>query len=124
MCGKITKPSMQPKFAEGDVVIFSPADDVQNGDDCFVRLTMPHETTFKRVFFTDEKELRLQPRNNMPPPAHDRPHPCQRPLPRRHPLSDALNPYRVVCKTVLEPVDLGPYDTGDISVFNTIIHGF
>jgi hypothetical protein len=29
---------------------------------------MPHETTFKRAFFTDEKELRLQPRNDMLPP--------------------------------------------------------
>ena len=65
---RVVGDSMQPKFAEGDVVIFSPSADVQNGDDCFVRLTMPHETTFKRVFFTDKKEIRLQPRNEMHAP--------------------------------------------------------
>ena len=55
--------SMEPKFVEGDIVIFSPAADVQNGDDCFVRLGQPHETTFKRVFFEAEGRVRLQPRN-------------------------------------------------------------
>lgn len=60
--------SMEPKFFEGDVVIFSPAADVQNGDDCFVRLTSPHETTFKRVFFEEGQKVRLQPRNDMLPP--------------------------------------------------------
>ena len=65
---RVVGDSMQPKFAEGDVVIFSPAADVQNGDDCFVRLAMPHETTFKRAFFTDKKEIRLQPRNEMHAP--------------------------------------------------------
>jgi len=55
--------SMEPKFGEGDIVIFSPAADVQNGDDCFVRLGQPHETTFKRVFFEAEGRVRLQPRN-------------------------------------------------------------
>ena len=61
--------SMEPKFSEGHIVIFSPATDVQNGDDCFVRLKSPHETTFKRVFFeTDKKKVRLQPRNDAYPP--------------------------------------------------------
>jgi len=55
--------SMEAKFFEGDIVIFSPAAEVRNGDDCFVRLTMPHETTFKRVFFENEQKVRLQPRN-------------------------------------------------------------
>jgi len=55
--------SMEPKFREGDIVIFSPAIEVQNGDDCFVRFTLPHETTFKRVFFEDDDQIRLQPRN-------------------------------------------------------------
>jgi repressor LexA len=55
--------SMEPRFFEGDIVIFSPAVDVRNGDDCFVRFTMPHETTFKRVFFEKEDKIRLQPRN-------------------------------------------------------------
>jgi repressor LexA len=54
--------SMEPKFTEGDIVVFSPAVEVHSGDDCFVRLAMPHETSFKRVFFEDDK-VRLQPRN-------------------------------------------------------------
>jgi len=55
--------SMEPKFSQGDIVIFSPAADVNNGDDCFVRFATPHETTFKRVFFEKKKQIRLQPRN-------------------------------------------------------------
>lgn len=55
--------SMEPKFHEGDIVIFSPAVEVKNGDDCFVRFERPHETTFKRVFFEKKKIIRLQPRN-------------------------------------------------------------
>jgi repressor LexA len=55
--------SMEPKFKEGDIVIFSPAMPVQSGDDCFVRFTMPHETTFKRIFYEQNDTIRLQPRN-------------------------------------------------------------
>ncbi len=55
--------SMEPKFHEGDIVVFSPAAEVNNGDDCFVRFEMPHETSFKRVFFESKKKVRLQPRN-------------------------------------------------------------
>lgn len=61
--------SMEPKFREGDIVVFSPAVEVQNGDDCFVRFTMPHETTFKRVFFEKDEQIRLQPRNESYSPA-------------------------------------------------------
>ncbi|MBM4024226.1 MAG: helix-turn-helix domain-containing protein [Planctomycetes bacterium] len=60
---RVVGDSMEPRFHEGDIVIFSPALEVQNGDDCFVRFTMPHETTFKRVFFEKEDKVRLQPRN-------------------------------------------------------------
>lgn len=61
---RVVGDSMEPKFSEGHIVVFSPAADVQNGDDCFVRLKSPHETTFKRVFFEeDTKKIRLQPRN-------------------------------------------------------------
>jgi len=60
---RVVGDSMEPKFSEGHIVVFSPAADVQNGDDCFVRLTSPHETTFKRVFFEPGKKIRLQPRN-------------------------------------------------------------
>jgi repressor LexA len=60
---RVVGDSMEPRFFEGDIVIFSPAVEVQNGDDCFIRFTMPHETTFKRVFFEKESKIRLQPRN-------------------------------------------------------------
>ena len=55
--------SMEPNFHQGDIVIFSPGAEVRNGDDCFVRFTLPHETTFKRIFFEPEDKVRLQPRN-------------------------------------------------------------
>jgi SOS-response transcriptional repressor LexA len=58
--------SMAPKYREGDIVIFSPAVNPRNGDDCFVRFE-DGTTTFKRVFFElDDKNsaaIRLQPRN-------------------------------------------------------------
>lgn len=60
--------SMEPKFHEGDIVIFSPASEVRNGDDCFIRFSTPHETTFKRVFFEPNNKVRLQPRNEKYPP--------------------------------------------------------
>jgi SOS-response transcriptional repressor LexA len=56
--------SMEPKFKEGDIIIFSPKADVKSGDDCFVRFASPHETTFKRVFFEQDDVVRLQPRND------------------------------------------------------------
>ena len=60
---RVVGDSMEPKFNEGDIVVFSPASEVHNGDDCFVRFSMPHETTFKRVFFEADDKVRLQPRN-------------------------------------------------------------
>ncbi len=70
---RVVGDSMEPKFTEGHIVVFSPAADVQNGDDCFVRLKSPHETTFKRVFFEEGDKVRLQPRNDMYPPIIVRP---------------------------------------------------
>jgi phage repressor protein C with HTH and peptisase S24 domain/transcriptional regulator with XRE-family HTH domain len=60
--------SMEPRYHEGDVVIFSPAASVGAGDDCFVRFSMDGvrhagESTFKRVFFDSEESVRLQPLN-------------------------------------------------------------
>jgi phage repressor protein C with HTH and peptisase S24 domain/DNA-binding XRE family transcriptional regulator len=66
---RVVGDSMEPRFFEGDIVIFSPATEVHNGDDCFVRFTTPHETTFKRVFFEPENKIRLQPRNDKYPPS-------------------------------------------------------
>ncbi len=60
---RVVGDSMEPKFCEGDIVIFSPGAEVHNGDDCFIRFAMPHETTFKRVFFEPNNKVRLQPRN-------------------------------------------------------------
>jgi len=60
---RVVGDSMEPKFREGDIVVFSPAAEVRNGDDCFIRFAMPHETTFKRVFFELDNKVRLQPRN-------------------------------------------------------------
>ncbi len=60
---RVVGDSMEPVFREGDIVIFSPAAEVHNGDDCFVRFAMPHETAFKRVFFEPDDKVRLQPRN-------------------------------------------------------------
>jgi phage repressor protein C with HTH and peptisase S24 domain len=60
---RVVGDSMEPKFKEGDIVVFSPALDVKNGDDCFVRFAEPHQTAFKRVFFEENKMIRLQPRN-------------------------------------------------------------
>lgn len=58
--------SMKPKYNQGDIVVFSPAAQPKNGDDCFIRFA-DGQTTFKRVFFEmDETEtpiIRLQPRN-------------------------------------------------------------
>lgn len=62
---RVVGDSMEPKFSEGDIVVFSPAGTVENGDDCFVRLKEPHEATFKRVFFEKGKQVRLQPRNEV-----------------------------------------------------------
>jgi repressor LexA len=65
---RVVGDSMEPKFSQGDIVIFSPAVTVENGDDCFVRLKEPHEATFKRVFFEKGKQVRLQPRNEVHAP--------------------------------------------------------
>jgi SOS-response transcriptional repressor LexA len=60
---RVVGDSMIPAFTQGDIVIFSPAAEVQNGDDCFVRLSNPNESSFKRVFFEAEGKVRMQPRN-------------------------------------------------------------
>ena len=66
---RVVGDSMEPRFSEGDIVIFSPAAEVNSADDCFVRFSDPHEATFKRVFFEPENKLRLQPLNEKYPPA-------------------------------------------------------
>ncbi len=69
---RVVGDSMQPVYAEGDIVIFSPARPVKSGMDCFARLEPDHETTFKRVYLeTGEggaELIRLQPLNSAYPP--------------------------------------------------------
>ena len=60
---RISGDSMEPKYFEGDIVVFSPAAQVNAGDDCFVRRAVTGETNFKRIFFEPEDRIRLQPRN-------------------------------------------------------------
>lgn len=65
---RVVGDSMSPAYAEGDVVVFSPARALADGCDCYARLEPDHESTFKRVYFekgADGEELiRLQPVNS------------------------------------------------------------
>ncbi len=61
---RVVGDSMEPKYKQGDIIVFSPNITVNNGDDCFVRMADPHETTFKQIFFNEDGTVRLQPRNN------------------------------------------------------------
>jgi repressor LexA len=75
---RVVGDSMEPRYHEGDIVIFSPAVQVQTGDDCFVRFAMAGqatdgESTFKRVFFDSEEAIRLQPLNERQAPIVVRP---------------------------------------------------
>ncbi len=70
---RVVGDSMEPRYHEGDVVILSPAETIQSGDDCFVRFAPEvrrkgNEATFKRVFFDAEDAVRLQPLNESYPP--------------------------------------------------------
>lgn len=65
---RVVGDSMEPKYHEGDIIIFSPAAGVESGHDCFVRMTDPYETTFKQVFFDPNGIVRLQPHNPKYPP--------------------------------------------------------
>jgi SOS-response transcriptional repressor LexA len=65
---RVVGDSMEPAYHEGDVIVFSPARDIVDGDDCFARLEPDHESTFKRVYFekdaAGEALIRLQPVNS------------------------------------------------------------
>ncbi|MBS0198445.1 MAG: helix-turn-helix domain-containing protein [Planctomycetes bacterium] len=68
---RVVGDSMEPKYSEGDIVIFSPARPVKDGMDCFARLEPDHESTFKRVYFEEQQSgthIRLQPLNSAYPP--------------------------------------------------------
>ncbi len=57
--------SMFPEFREGDILIFSPAADPESGAYACVRLD--DATTFRRVFFVDEDQVRLVALNSYYP---------------------------------------------------------
>lgn len=61
---RVVGDSMEPKYLEGDIVVFSPAAAPNNGDDCFVRFADGGETTFKRYYQDDPDSIRLQPLND------------------------------------------------------------
>jgi phage repressor protein C with HTH and peptisase S24 domain len=75
---RVVGDSMEPRYHEGDIVIFSPAAKIESGDDCFVRFAMAGgpsdgETTFKRVFFDADDQIRLQPLNERHAPTFVKP---------------------------------------------------
>jgi repressor LexA len=55
--------SMLPRYRQGDIVVFSPARPATDGCDCLVRILPDHVTTFKRIFFEPQDQIRLQPLN-------------------------------------------------------------
>lgn len=69
---RVVGDSMEPTYQEGDIVVFSPAKQVESGTDCFVRLEPDSQSTFKRVYFERDDSgtelIRIQPINNAYPP--------------------------------------------------------
>ncbi len=69
---RVVGDSMEPKYREGDIVVFSPAREIVDGMDCFVRLERDDESTFKRIYFQKDQAgnelIRTQPINNAYPP--------------------------------------------------------
>lgn len=70
---RVVGDSMEPRYREGDVIVFSPNTPARSGDDCFVRFADEAGTTFKRFYRDDDATIRLQPLNNKyPAEVHDR----------------------------------------------------
>ncbi|MFP4054818.1 MAG: XRE family transcriptional regulator [Phycisphaerae bacterium] len=59
---RVVGDSMEPKYREGDIVVFSPNASVHNGQDCFIRFE-GGGTTFKRMYQDSDQVVRLQPLN-------------------------------------------------------------
>jgi len=59
--------SMEPRYHEGDIVVFSPNTQPRPGDDCFVRFGYDEGTTFKRFYQDSPETVRLQPLNDKYP---------------------------------------------------------
>jgi len=60
--------SMETKYKQNNIVIFSPEEKITKGSDCFIILTEKPGPIFKRVFFESDNKIRLQPRNEKYPP--------------------------------------------------------
>lgn len=54
---------MEPKYSQGDIVIFKSQSDCESGQDCAVAINGDYEATFKKVI-KNEKGLILQPYNS------------------------------------------------------------
>jgi len=54
--------SMEPRLHEGDVLVISPAESIENGDICFVRIDDNGDSasTIKQVWHDDEEHVRLE----------------------------------------------------------------
>lgn len=65
---RVVGDSMEPKYREGDIVLFGPQAMVRSGDDCYIRFapesSQGQAATFKRVYFDSETTARLQPLND------------------------------------------------------------
>jgi len=57
--------SMMPVFEEGHILVFSPATEVRSGDFACIRLD--DTSTFRRIFFPDEDQVRLVALNQQYP---------------------------------------------------------
>ncbi|MFW6133208.1 MAG: XRE family transcriptional regulator [Planctomycetota bacterium] len=64
---RVVGDSMEPKYHQADIVIFSPNTPAEAGADCFVRFADDGGTTFKRVYPDTPETLRLQPLNDRYP---------------------------------------------------------
>jgi len=62
---RVIDDSMEAKYKQNDIVIFSPAKKVTKGSDCFIILAEKPGPTFKRVFFVSYDKIRLLLRNVM-----------------------------------------------------------
>jgi len=61
---RVVGDEMEPKYHQGDIVIFSPAVAPRDGDDCFVRFAGPGRTVFRRYYSDGPDKVRLQPLND------------------------------------------------------------
>jgi len=60
---RVVGDEMEPKYHQGDIVVFSPATEPRDGDDCFVRFAGPGRTVFRRYRAKGKDEIRLEPLN-------------------------------------------------------------